>query len=339
MKEIIEKEIVDEKKMFDEVVQIIDFRKRNAYVKVNEELISMYWDVGKYISQKVKNSSWGSKTVERLSNYIKSKYPTLSGFDRSGIYRMKQFYEMYCDDEIVAPLVRQISWSNNLLIMSGTKSKKEREFYIKLCIKNNYKKRELDRQISSGYYERYILSNGKANESIEKIIGEEDYPNTKLFDTYSLEFLDLPKDFKEKDLKDALIQNMKKFILEIGKDFTFVGEEYPLRVDNEDFYIDLLMYNRTLKCLVAFELKIGEFKPEYLGKMNFYLEVLDDKIKKKDENPSVGIILCSSKNDNIVKYSIKRSMSPTMVSKYTLYLPDKKLLENKLCEINCLLEK
>ena len=339
MKKIIEKEIVDEKKMFDEVVQIIDFRKRNAYVKVNEELISMYWDVGKYVSQKVKNSSWGSKTVERLSNYIKSKYPTLSGFDRRGIYRMKQFYEMYCDDEIVSPLVTQISWSNNLLIMSGTKSKKEREFYIKLCIKNNYKKRELDRQISSGYYERYILSNGKANENIEKIIGEEDYPNTKLFDTYSLEFLDLPKDFKEKDLKDALIQNMKKFILEIGKDFTFVGEEYALRVDNEDFYIDLLMYNRTLKCLVAFELKIGEFKPEYLGKMNFYLEVLDDKIKKKDENPSVGIILCSSKNDNIVKYSIKRSMSPTMVSKYTLYLPDKKLLENKLCEINCLLEK
>ena len=334
----IKKTVNDERIMFDEVVHIIEERKRNAYVKVNEELISMYWDVGKYVNDKVNNNLWGSKTVERLSNYIRDRYPTLTGFDRSGIYRMKQFYETYHDDEIVAPLVRQISWSNNLLIMGSTKTKEEREFYIRMCIKNHYKKRELERQISSAYYERYILSNGKANESLESVVGE-DYPNTKLLDTYSLEFLDLPKEFRERDLKEALIHNMKDFILEIGKDFTFVGEEYPLRVDNEDFYIDLLMYNRSLKCLVAFELKIGKFIPEYISKMDFYLEVLDEKIKKKDENPSVGIILCSSKSDSIVKYSMKRSMSPTMVSNYTLHLPDKKLLENKLSEIKELLEK
>ena len=327
-----------EKMEFNEVVTIIETRKRNAYVKVNEELINMYWDVGKYVSEKVSNSNWGNKTVQNLANYIKMKYPNLSGFDRSGIYRMKQFYEMYCDDEIVAPLVRQLSWSNNLIIMSRTKSKEEREFYIKMCIKNHYKKRELDRQISSAYYERYMLSSNKANESITSTIDEDDYPNTKLLDTYSLEFLDLPNEFREKDLKESLIHNMKDFILEIGKDFTFVGEEYCIHIGDEDFFIDLLMYNRTLNCLVAFELKIGKFKPEYISKMDFYLEALDRQIKHQNENPSVGIILCSSKNDEVVEYSMSRSVSPTMISNYTLNLPDKKILENKLREIKELLD-
>ena len=289
--------MVNEKNEFDEVASIIETRKRNAYIKVNEELINMYWDVGKYVSEKVNNSLWGSKTVENLANYIKMKYPNLSGFDRRGIYRMKQFYEMYCDDEIVSPLVTQISWSNNLIIMSRTKSTEEREFYIKMCIKNHYKKRELDRQISSAYYERYMLSSNKANESITSTVDEDDYPNTKLLDTYSLEFLDLPNEFKEKDLKEALIHNMKDFILEIGK-----------------------------------------FKPEYISKMNFYLEALDRQVKQKDENPSVGIILCSSKNDEVVEYSMSRSLSPTMISNYTLKLPDKKILEKKLKEIKQLLD-
>lgn len=164
--------IAKEKNEFNEVVSIIENRKRNAYLKVNEELINMYWDVGKYISDKVHNSLWGSKTVQSLANYIKVKYPNLSGFDRTGIYRMKQFYEMYRDDIIVAPMVRQISWSNNIIIMSRTKSKEEREFYIKMCIKNHYKKRELDRQISSAYYERYMLSSNKTNESITSTIDE-----------------------------------------------------------------------------------------------------------------------------------------------------------------------
>ena len=330
--------IAKEKNEFNEVVSIIENRKRNAYLKVNEELINMYWDVGKYISDKVHNSLWGSKTVQSLANYIKVKYPNLSGFDRTGIYRMKQFYEMYRDDIIVAPMVRQISWSNNIIIMSRTKSKEEREFYIKMCIKNHYKKRELDRQISSAYYERYMLSSNKTNESITSTIDEDDYPNTKLLDTYSLEFLDLPNEFKEKDLKDALIHNMKDFILEIGKDFTFMGEEYCIRVGDEDFFIDLLMYNRAINCLVAFELKIGKFKPEYISKMNFYLEALDRQVKQKNENPSVGIILCSSKNDEVVEYSMSRSLSPTMISNYILKLPDKKILEKKLKEIKELLD-
>ena len=270
---------------------------------------------------------------------MKREYPTMKGFTRPGIYRMKQFYETYKDNEIVSTLLRQISWSNNVKILSSTNSIEEKEFYIRMCIKNNYTARELDRQISSGYFHRYMLSNGKANQSIEKATGEEDYPNTRILDTYSLEFLDLPNQYSEKDLKKAIISNMKDFILEIGKDFTYVGEEYRVQVGNQDFYIDLLFYNRALSCLVAFELKIDDFKPEYISKMDFYLEALDRQERKENENPSVGVILCASKDEQVVEYAMSRSMSPTMVSQYTLKLIDKKLLEEKLKEIKNIVEE
>ena len=270
---------------------------------------------------------------------MKREYPTMKGFTRRGIYRMKQFYETYKDNEIVSTLLTQISWSNNVIILSSTNSMEEKEFYIRMCIKNNYSARELDRQISSGYFQRYMLSDGKANQSLTQTTGEEDYPNTRILDTYSLEFLDLPKNYSEKDLKKSIISNMKDFILEIGKDFTYVGEEYRVQVGNEDFYIDLLFYNRTLSCLVAFELKIGKFKPEYISKMDFYLEALDRQERKENENPSVGVILCASKDEQVVEYAMSRTMSPTMVAQYTLKLIDKKLLENKLKEIKNIVEE
>ena len=323
---------------FEEIVKMVETRRNNACRKVNEELVSLYWDFGQYISEQVNDGNWGEKIIDKLSDFMKREYPTLKGFNKRGIYRMKQFYETYKDNEIVSPLVTQISWTNNIMILSSTKSIEEKEFYIRMCIKNNYSKRELDRQISSGYFYRYMLSDGKANESIEKATGEEDYPNTRLLDTYSLEFLDLPNEYSEKDLKKSIIANMKKFILEIGKDFTYVGEEYRIQVGDEDFYIDLLFYNRTLNCLVAFELKTEKFKPEYISKMDFYLEALDRQEKKKNENPSVGIILCASKNEQVVEYTMSRSMSPTMVSEYSTNLIDKKLLENKLKEIKEMVE-
>lgn len=324
---------------FSEIINMIETRRNNAYRKVNEELIGLYWDFGKYISEKVNDSNWGDKIVDKLVEFMKREYPTMKGFTRRGIYRMKQFYETYKDNEIVSTLLTQISWSNNVIILSSTNSMEEKEFYIKMCIKNNYSARELDRQISSGYFQRYMLSDGKANQSITKATGEEDYPNTRILDTYSLEFLDLPNNYSEKDLKKSIISNMKEFILEIGKDFTYVGEEYRVQVGNEDFYIDLLFYNRTLSCLVAFELKIGKFKPEYISKMDFYLEALDRQERKENENPSVGVILCANKDEQVVEYAMSRTMSPTMVSQYTLKLIDKKLLENKLKEIKEIVEE
>lgn len=324
---------------FSEIINMIETRRQNAYKKVNEELISLYWDFGKYISEKVNDSNWGDKIVDKLVEFMKREYPTMRGFTRRGIYRMKQFYETYKDNEFVSTLLTQISWSNNVKILSSTKSIEEKEFYIKMCIKNNYTARELDRQISSGYFYRYMLSEGKANQSLSKAVGEEDYPNTRILDTYSLEFLDLPNQYSERDLKKSIISNMKDFILEIGKDFTYIGEEYRVQVGNADFYIDLLFYNRALSCLVAFELKTDDFKPEYISKMDFYLETLDRQEKKESENPSVGVILCASKNEQVVEYAMSRSMSPTMVSQYTLNLIDKKLLEDKLKEITNIVEE
>lgn len=229
---------------------------------------------------------------------------------------------------IVTPLVTQISWTNHLLIMSGSKSAEEREFYLRLCIRENYSKRQLERQMDSGYYERYMLSKEKLLPEVVKKLGENPF-----LDSYVMEFLDLPNEFHENDLRKALIKNMRDFILELGKDFTYIDEEYKVQVGGDDFRIDLLFYHRGLQCLVAIELKIGKFKPEYISKLNFYLEALDRQVKKENENPSVGMLLCASKNDEVVEYSMSRTLSPMLVAQYQLQLPDKAVLQKKLQEL------
>lgn len=316
---------------FSEIISIIETAKIRALKAVNTELITMYYEVGKYLSELCSKSNFGDKVINDVEMYISKNNPTIKGFNRRGLYRMKQFYELYKDDELVTPLVTLISWTNHLIIMSGCKTKEERLFYIKLCIKENYSKRELERQIDSAYYQRYLLS---VNKPLPEVV-----PNVvkgNILDTYVLEFLDLPEQYTENNLKKAIIGNLKSFILEFGKDFTFIGEEYRVQVGGQDFYIDLLFYNRALSCLVAIELKIGKFKPEHIGQLNFYLEALDRDVKKPNENPSVGVILCATKDDAVVEYALSRCMSPTMVAEYTLKLPDKKLLENKLREITLL---
>lgn len=323
---------------FNQIIEMIERRKNNAYRKVNEEMILLYLEIGKFLYELKENSNYGDRITTKVSEFMKNNYPNIRGFTKRNIERMIQIYSIYKDDVIATPLVTQLSWTNNLLILSGSKTKEERHFYLKPAIKNNYSKRELDRQISSSYYERYMLSDKKQLPTLNKTIDEDDYPNTKILDTYSLEFLDLPNEFSENDLKNAIINNLKKFILEIGKDFTFISDEYRVQVGNHDFFIDLLFYNRELSCLVAFELKLGEFKAEYLGKMNLYLEALDRDVKKVQENPSVGVILCSSKDVDVVEYSISKNMSKTMISEYKLKLIDKKLLESKLKEMKNLLD-
>lgn len=323
---------------FNQIIEMIEKRKNNAYRKVNEEMILLYLEVGKFLYDLKQNSSYGDKITTKAADFMKNNYPTIQGFTKRNIERMIQFYTTYKDDEIATPLVTQLSWTNNLLILSGSKSKEERQFYLQLSVKNNYSKRELDRQISSSYYERYLLSEGNQLPTLQKTIDEDDYPNTRILDTYSLEFLNLPNEFTERDFKNAIIKTLKDFILEVGKDFTFIKDEYRVQVGNHDFFIDLLFYNRELSCLVAFELKLGEFKAEYLGKMNLYLEALDRDVKKSNENPSVGIILCSSKDKDVVEYSISKNMSQTLISEYKLKLIDKKLLETKLKEVKSLIE-
>ncbi len=310
------------------LIKIIDESRQNALRKVNEELIRMYWQVGEFLSNESKNASFGDSYIDAIASEIQEAFPGIKGFNRRGLYRMKQFYETYKDNEIVTPLVTQISWTNHLLILSGCKTDTEREFYIRLCIKENYSKRQLERQLDSGYYERYMLSKEELLPETVKKLGENPF-----LDSYVMEFLDLPNEFRENDLRKALIKNMKDFILELGKDFTYIDEEYKVQVGGDDFRLDLLFYHRGLQCLVAIELKIGKFKPEYISKLDFYLEALDRQVKKVNENPSVGLLLCASKNNEVVEYSMSRTMSPMMVAEYKLQLPDKAVLQRKLQEL------
>ena len=318
---------------FDEVIAIIDNARESAFRAVNRELINMYWDIGEYVSRRVSDGGWGKSVVKEFSDFIQSRYVGIKGFSPQNIWRMKQFYETYNGNEKLSPLVREISWTNNVLIMMAAKTDEERDFYLTLSEKNNYSKRELERQIDSALFERTMLS-----DIANKQITERSEGLSALRDSYVLEFLDLPETHKEKDLRKAIVRNLKDFILEFGKDFTFVGEEYRVQVGNTDFNIDLLFYNRELHCLVAIELKIGRFKPEHLGQLEFYLEALDRDVKKTDENPSVGLILCTKKDTTVVEYALSRSMSPAMIADYKLHLPDKHILENKLRELTELAE-
>lgn len=323
---------------FNELISMIEKRRMNAYLKINEEEIMLNFEVGEFIDKLIKNANYGDKVVDSISNHMKEKYPHMTGYDRRSLYRKVDFYNAYKNNEKALELAIKTSWSNNILILGNTKTEDERLFYLSLAVKEKYTKRELDRQIDSNYYGRYISSPDLALPSLTPTIDEDDYPNTRILDIYSLEFLDLPNQYKEKDFKDAILANMKDFILEIGKDFTFIREEYKVHVGKQDFYIDLLFYNRTLSCLVAFELKVGPYKAEYASKMSLYLEALDREVKKDHENPSVGVILCTSKDKDVVEYSMSKSMSQTLVSEYTLKLIDKKLLENKLKEVKRIIE-
>jgi len=317
---------------FIEISQIIEKARENAYRKVNEELILMYQKVGKFLSEESQKASYGDGYIDALASYISKQFPGIKGFNRRGLYRMKQFYETYAGNEKVSALLAQLSWTNHLLIMSGSKSDEEREFYIRLAIKERYSSRQLERQMDSGYYERYMLSESKL---LPEPLQSRQNP---FLDSYVVEFLDLPDTFHENDFRKALVKGMRDFILELGKDFTFVGEEYPIQVGGEDYRIDLLFFHRNLRCLVAMELKVGKFKPEYVSKMDFYLEGLDRQVRKPEENPSVGLLLCASKDDEVVEYAMSRTLSPMMVAQYQLQLPDKDVLRKKLQELSSFTE-
>lgn len=317
-------------KRFTDIIELIKQSRKNALKAVNSELINLYWNIGAYISNKVELSEWGQSVVKELSQYIQSNEPDIKGFSDKNLWRMKQFYESYREFPKVSTLLREISWSHNLAIFSRCKSIEEQEFYIKLTKNENYSVRELDRQISSSLFERTMIGNSKLTTVLRE--SNADIANT-FKDSYIFDFLNLPETFNESDLQKGLIQQMKNFILELGRDFLFISEEYKVQVGNSDFYIDLLFFHRGLQCLVAFELKADKFKPEHLGQLNFYLEALDRDVKKQNENPSLGVLLCKDKDSEVVEYALSRSLSPTMVSEYKTQLPDKKILQQKLHEL------
>jgi len=315
---------------FTDIIQLIKQSRTNAIKAVNAELINLYWNIGEYIIKKIEQSEWGDSVVTELANFIHTQEPEIKGFSDKNIWRMKQFYETYEDFPKLSTLLREISWSHNLAIFSRCKTAEEREFYLKLAKQENYSFRELERQISASLFERTMIGNSKLSTALRE--SKHDLTNS-FKDSYVFEFLNLPDPHSESDLQYGLVRQMRNFILEIGKDFLFIGEEYKLQVGNSDFFIDLLFYHRGLQCLVAFELKADKFKPDHLGQLNFYLEALDRDVKKPNENPSIGVLLCKDKDSEVVEYALSRSLSPTMVSEYKTQLPDKKLLQQKLHEL------
>lgn len=315
---------------FTDIIQLIKKSRTNTIKAVNAELINLYWNIGEHISKKIEQSEWGDSVVTELANFIQAQEPEIKGFSDKNIWRMKQFYENYKDFPKLSTLLREISWSHNLAIFSRCKTVEEREFYLKLAKQENYSFRELERQISASLFERTMIGNSKLSTALRE--SNHDLTNT-FKDRYVFEFLNLPEPHSESDLQRGLVKQMKNFILELGKDFLFIGEEYKLQVGNSDFYIDLLFYHRGIQCLVAFELKADKFKPDHLGQLNFYLEALDRDVRKPNENPSIGVLLCKDKDSEVVEYALSRSLSPTMVSEYKTQLPDKKLLQQKLHEL------
>lgn len=321
---------------FNEILSLIKSSKQKVSSQINSTMIELYWDIGQYISIKTSEENWGKGVVEELSAFILKNDPTIKGFTSRSLWRMKQFYETYKDSSKLSTVLTQITWSNNLLILSASKSDIEREFYLKATINERYSHRELQRQIKSGLFERTQLANEKLSPAVKS------YPvdTQDIFrDSYTLEFLGLPSKHSENDLQSSLVGSLKDFILEVGRDFCFMGQEYKLQVGSKDFSIDLLFYHRALQCMVAFELKIDEFHPSYLGQLEFYLEVLDKDIKKEYENPSIGILLCRKKDDEVVEYALNRSISPTVISEYETKLIPKKVLQQKLNELYAQFDK
>jgi predicted nuclease of restriction endonuclease-like (RecB) superfamily len=314
---------------FAEIVDLIVATRQRAVQTVNATLIDLYWQVGVIISRKIAAAEWGDGVVAQLAEHIARTQPGLRGFTRRNLFRMRQFYEAYRDDEIVSALLRQLPWTHHLIILSQSRRDEERDFYLRTAIREKWSKRELERQFKAALFERAVLSPAKVSPLVTQI-----HPQAlNVFrDAYLVEFLDLPEAHSELDLHRGLLHRLKDFLIELGRDFCFVGSEFPLQVGKRDFALDLLFFHRGLNCLVAIELKVGRFEPEYLGKLGFYLEALDRDVKKPHENPAIGVLLCASKDDEVVEYALSRSLSPALIAEYQTQLPDKKLLQAKLHE-------
>ena len=326
---------ISDEQIFAEVVEMIRSARQQALAAVNTTLIDLYWKLGETISHRITSDGWGKGTVNSLASYIQEQNPGIRGFSAQNLWRMRQFFETYRDYPELSTMLRELPWSSNLHILSKTKMADEREFYLRMAIQHRWSVREIARQIDGALFERSVLNPPKLSTVLREM-----HPDAeKVFrDAYVVEFLELPEGHLEADLHKSLVNNLRHFLTELGHDFCFIGSEFPLQVGNRDFSLDMLFFHRGLNCLVAIELKIGEFQPEHLGKLEFYLEALDRDVRKSHEGSSIGVLLCASKDNEVVEYALSRSLSPALVSEYQTQLPDKKLLQAKLHEFYALTE-
>jgi len=313
------------KDFLNEVIIAVKNSQYKAYQAVNRQLVELYWAIGKQLHDKIEVAKWGEGIVEQLSLDLQMEFPDAKGFSEQNLWRTKQMYETYYQQAILSTLLRELPWSHNVLILHQTNSMAEKEFYLKTCASEHWSYRELKKQMDNRIAQKWAASDN-GNKLIPH--STEKDPSAHFRDEYNLGFLGLKEPFAEKDLRKAIVHNLRDFFLEFGKHLTFVGEEYPINVSGRDFRVDLLFYHRVLQCLVAVELKTGPFEPEYVGKMQFYLAALDKKLKLDHEKPSVGLILCKTKGDEIIELAMAKSSSATKVATYEII--DQKLLERKM---------
>lgn len=309
--------IEDQYKSFLEEIKIKIYESQyEAFKAVNKELINLYWDIGESIIIKQEQYGWGKSVVENLSEDLQKEFPGVKGFSNSNLWRMRNFHGKYYKNEKLAPLVREIGWSHNVVILEKCTNDLEREFYIKMTKKYGWTKVVLIHQLEGKAYERFLLNQTNFDKTLEEKYKHQ--AKLAVRDSYNFDFLEMSVQYSEHQMELGLIKNIRKFLLEMGGDFAFMGNQYNLKVGGEEFYIDLLLYHRRLKSLVAIELKTTKFKPEYAGKMQFYLTALNETVKTEDENPSIGIIICKGKDRTTVEYALKDMNSPMGISSYTM---------------------
>ena len=312
----------------NEITARIRSAQYEALKAVNKEMIALYWEVGKRITEQQTALGWGKSVVENLSRDIQKEFPGIQGFGVRNMWDMARFYAEYQSNEILQPLVAEISWSKHIVILTKCKETRQRQFYILATKKYGWTKDVLINKIEAKTYENYLL--GQSNFDITLPDSIKNQAILALKDEYTFDLVGLAEEHSEYELEQAIIKNIRAFLMEFGTDFSFIGNQYRLEVDGKEYFIDLLLYNRRLQAMIAIELKIGEFQPEYKGKMEFYLNILNDTVKLPHENPAIGIIICKSNSRMIVEYALKSSNMPIGVATYSLSseLPEayKKLL-------------
>jgi len=319
-----------------------------ALQKVNKEQIKLYWHIGKSIVDKQKQFGWGKSIVELLAAELQKEFVGINGFSARNLWRMKTLYEQYSKSELILPpLVAEIPWSHNILILEKCKDEHERFYYIKMTKQYKWSKTLLINAIENHNYQNALISQNNFNQTLSPEIAN----STQLLvkDEYTFDFLNLSVPYSEAQLEQAILTNIRNFLIEVGGDFSFIGNQYPLNINDKNYQIDLLLFHRELKCLVAIELKIDAFQPEYAGKMNFYLSALNQMVKKKHEKPSIGIIICKSKDRTTVDFALQDVNKPIGVATYNLskelpkniqdYFPSNQELINKVEAITDYLRK
>ncbi len=309
-----------------------------AMKTVNTELVLLYWEIGKSISEKKIQQGWGKAVVENLAKDLQVEFPNMRGLSTTNLWNMMQFYTEYNGVEFLQSLTGEISWTHHAIILSKCKDNQERRFYILATKKFGWTSRVLSHQIENQSFEKYLLNQTNFDETLPEKYKDQAILAVK--DHYNFDFLELADQHSEFELETALIKNIQKFLLELGSDFAFMGHQFRLPIEGEDYKIDLLLFHRRLQSLIAIDLKINAFKPEYKGKMEFYLNVLNDTVKISNENDAIGIIICREKNRTIVEYSLKNAAHPIGVATYSLtstlpenlkqFLPEAKKIAEKV---------